>query len=166
MENSCSVGIQRIGFLLSTDFTVMQLPMKLHNKSQRRKAILDLKRKFRCGDPTAAGNIAATYREIGNRRRAFHWWQKAASLQDGDAWLEVGYCLQYGIGTKMNVRAAVRSYRNALAAYYITEYAKEEAQYHLAIALIDSGNHRSRREVRLLLQQAAEDSDFLQATDC
>jgi hypothetical protein len=63
------------------------------------------------------------------------------------------------------MHAAIRSYRNALAAYYIIEYALEEAQYHLAIALLESGNYRSRLEARQLLQQAAKDGDFPQATE-
>jgi hypothetical protein len=31
--------------------------------------------------------------------------------QDGDAWLEVGYCLQYGIGTRRDPTAAIRAFR-------------------------------------------------------
>lgn len=132
---------------------------------QCRKAILDLKKKLRGGESIALGNIAATYRELGNSRRAFYWWRKAASQLDGDAYVEVGYCFHYRVGVRKNVRTAIAYYRKALAAYYITEYAREEAQYHLAVALLDSGIHRSSQRVRKLLQQAAEDRDFAQAMD-
>lgn len=81
-------------------------------------------------------------RFIGGRKRLVS--------QDGDAYLEVGYCLHYGVGVRKNVRAAITSYRKVLAAYYITEYAREEAQYHLAITLLDSGIHRSSQKVRKL----------------
>lgn len=142
-----------------------QPPTNMRNKNQEKKAILDLKKRLRRGNPTAANNIAATYRQIGNNRRAFHWWQQAASPQDGDACLEVGYCFQYGIGTRRNMPAAIRSYRAALATSHICEYGREEAQYHLAIALLDSGTCRSRQEVLHLLQQAAKDGDFSQAAE-
>lgn len=128
------------------------------------QTIRELKKKLRRGDATAVNNIAATYREIGNRKRAFHWWRRAASLQDGDAWLEVGYCLQYGIGTRRNVRGAIKAYRKALVAYYISEYCREETEYHLAIALLDFSIKRSKNEIRQLLQQASEEGDFPQAT--
>ena len=61
-----------------------------------RVAIRKLRNKLRLGDATASNNIAATYRELGNFQRAFQWWRLTAGLKDGDAWLEVGYCLQYG----------------------------------------------------------------------
>jgi TPR repeat protein len=49
--------------------------------------------------------------------------------------------------------------------YYTTEFGQEEAQYHLAIALLDRGAGRDRREAARLLEQAAEDGDYSQATE-
>ena len=120
---------------------------------------------LRGGSSAASNNIAATYRELGNFRRAFHWWKRTAGPHHGDAWLEVGYCLQYGIGTRRDLAAAVRSYRQAIKTYYTTEFGQEEAQYHLAIALIDRGAGRDHYEVARLLTQAAEDGDYSQAAD-
>lgn len=130
-----------------------------------RLAIQKLKKQLRLGSPTAANNIAATYRELGNPRLAFHWWQRAAGPQDSDAWLEVGYCLQYGVGTRRNRAAAIRAYRRAIASEHTTEYGCEEAQYHLAVALVDRGVARSLREVERLLSLAAEDGDYSRATE-
>jgi hypothetical protein len=127
-----------------------------------RIVIQNLRKQFRRGDPIAATNIAATYRELGNTRRAFQWWRRASG-SDGDAWLEVGYCLQYGIGTRRNVAAAITAYRRTIASDHTTEYACEEAQYHLAIALVDRGGLGSRREVERLLTAAAGDGDYPQA---
>jgi TPR repeat protein len=131
--------------------------------NRHRVAIRELRNKLRLGDPTASNNIAATYRELGNFRRAFYWWRRTAGPQDGDAWLEVGYCLQYGIGTRRDPTAAIRAYRRAIRTYYTTEYGCEEAQYHLAVALLDRGDMRSRRDVKRLLSRAAEDGDYPQA---
>src|SRR5438067_2274767 len=69
------------------------------NKRQRLRAELSkLKAALRGGDSSAAHNLAATYRQLGNRRRSFHWWRRASETRGGDdAWLEVGYCRQYGM---------------------------------------------------------------------
>ena len=133
--------------------------------SKGRLAIQRLKKQLRLGSPTAENNIAATYRELGNRRLAFHWWRGTAGPHNGDAWLEVGYCLQYGVGTRRNAAAAIRAYRRAIASDHTTEYGCEEAQYHLAVALVDRRFQRSRREVERLLNVAAEDGDYPQATE-
>jgi TPR repeat protein len=115
-------------------------------------------------DPIAANNIAATYRELGgNARRAFHWWRQAAIPDNGDAWLEVGFCLQYGIGTRRNAAAAIKAYRRAIANDQTTEYGCEAAQYHLALALLDRGDLGSRREVERLLKAASGDGDYPRA---
>jgi TPR repeat protein len=102
-------------------------------------------------------------RELGNARRAFHWWRRAAIRDNGDAWLEVGFCLQYGIGTRRDAAAAIKAYRRAIANDHTTEYGCEEAQYHLAIALLDRGDLGSRREVERLLKTASEDGDYPRA---
>ena len=124
-----------------------------------------LRNKLRLGDATASNNIAVTYRKLGNFRRAFQWWRRTAGPHDGDAWLEVGYCLQYGIGTRRDPTGAIRAYRRAIRTYYTTAYACEEARYHLAVALLDRGEVRHRREARGLLARAAKDGDYPQATD-
>jgi TPR repeat protein len=127
--------------------------------NRHRVSIRELRNQLRLGDPTASNNIAAAYRELGNFRRAFQWWKRAAGPKDGDAWLEVGYCLQYGIGTRRNPTAAIRAYRMAIRTYHTTTYGCEEAQYHLAVALLDRGDTRHRREIQRLLTRAAEDGD-------
>ena len=91
------------------------------------RAIQQLKTEFRRGSSTASNNIAATYREASNLRRAFHWWRRTAGPEDGDAWLELGYCLQYGIGIRHNQTAAIRCYRQALKTQYISKFGQEEA---------------------------------------
>jgi TPR repeat protein len=139
----------------------------MRNPRRGRLALSKLKSKLREGDSTASNNIAATIRELGNFRRAFHWWRRTAEgPHNGDAWLEVGDCLHYGIGTRRDRAAAIRAYRRAIKTYYATEYDREEAQYHLAVALLDSGTTRYRREAAArLLNHAAEDGDYPQATD-
>src|SRR5215510_3728948 len=133
--------------------------------NRHRVAIRKLRNKLRLGDPTASNNIAATYRELGDFRRAFQRWRRTAGPNDGDAWLEVGYCLQYGMGTRRDPPAAIRAYRRAVRTYYTTEHGCEEAQYHLAVALLDRSDTRYRREIERLLTRAAADGDYPAAAD-
>lgn len=126
----------------------------MRDLNRQQLAIRRLRDKLRLGDATASNNVAAAYRELGNFRRAFQWWRRTAGPHDGDAWLEVGYCLQYGIGTRRDPTAAMRAYRRAIRTYYTTEYGCEEAQYHLAVALLDRGGMRYRREIKRLLSRA------------
>jgi TPR repeat protein len=129
-----------------------------------RAEIARLKRLVRSGDAVSIGNIAATYRKAGNRKRAFEWWRRAAGKWDGDAFLEVGYCYQYGIGVRRDQKAACLAYRAAIRSQWITEYAREEALYHLAIAYLDRGvGQRARRSAISLLREAAADGDYPQA---
>ena len=130
-----------------------------------RQAIQKLKRELRRGSSIASNNIAATYRELGNYRRAFHWWRRTAGPNHGDAWLEVGYCLQYGVGTRHDPNAAIKAYRKAIDSHHVTTtaFGEEEAQYHLAVAILDRGAARDLPEVRQLLTRAAADGDYPQA---
>jgi len=106
----------------------------MRSTSRRQRAIRKLKTELRRGSSIASNNIAATYREMGNLRRAFHWWRRTAGPNDGGAWLELGYCFHYGIGTRIDRNAAIKCYREAIKTYYTSEFAQEEAQYHLAVA--------------------------------
>jgi TPR repeat protein len=137
----------------------------MRDPNRNRLAIEKLKNELRRGSLTASNNIAATYREHGNLRRAFQWWRRTAGPRDGDAWLEVGYCLQYGIGTRRDAGAAIRAYRHAITLRETTDYGKEEARYHLAVALLDRSAARHRKEIERLLRRAGEDGDYPRAID-
>ncbi len=135
-------------------------------KTERIKyEIASLKKKLRTKDSCAENNLAAIYRELGNRKRAFFWWKRAVETWgDGDSLLEMGYCYQYGIGISLNKGKATQSYWKAILSNNCTEYGREEAKYHLAIALLDTGkNSISKRTVKKLLKEAAADGDFPQA---
>ena len=137
----------------------------MSSAEKHRLAIKKLKVDLREGSSIAANNIAATYRQLGNFRRAFHWWQRTAGTRDGNGWLEVAYCLQYGVGVRRNANAAIAAYRRAIASHAITMFGREEAQYHLAIALLDRRRSRPSRNVECLLAEASADGDYPQADD-
>jgi hypothetical protein len=115
------------------------------------------------GDCSAMSNVAAAYRILENFRLAARWYKRAAEHGDGDALTEWGYCLQHGIGTRKDERAAEQSYRAAIASKGITDYAREEAMYHLAVLLLCRQSASSRRAAANLLRAANVDEDYPQS---
>src|SRR5439155_9492924 len=132
----------------------------LGTRRDKRQALRWYRRACRAGRSTAALNIAIVHRDDRNLRLAFRWWRRAAELGDGDGAVDVGYCYQYGIGTRPRVRLACRMYKAALTSKIITASGREEAMYHLAVAYLDEG----RAGLALpLLVRAAADGDFPEA---
>ena len=115
------------------------------------------------GDSVAMANVAATYRVLGNYRLAARWWRKVAEQGDGNALTEWGYCLQHGVGVRRNTKAAERAYQAAITSKVITDYAREEAMYHLAVLFLDRHSASSRRAALKLLRLATADQDYPQA---
>jgi hypothetical protein len=115
------------------------------------------------GSTTAMMNVAAAYRILGNLRPTFRWFKKAADLGDGDALVEIGYCFQYGVGTQRDSQSAQRAYRAAIASRHITQFAREEAMYNLAVLLLSSRSSTARHAATRLLHRANADLDYPQA---
>ncbi|MBI5481273.1 MAG: hypothetical protein HY906_20610 [Deltaproteobacteria bacterium] len=72
----------------------------------------------------------------------------------------MGYAYQYGIGVRGNARAAKATYRAAIRSKTITEFGKEEAEYHLAVLLLDEGGRTNVVRARELLGAASADGDY------
>jgi TPR repeat protein len=115
----------------------------------------------RSGESMAMYNLGTVYRDAGKSVRAFQWWQRAAVMRDGDAAVDVGYCYQYGIGTRKNPANAKRMFRRAIASRDISQYGREEAMYHLAVQFIDEGKRQSA--LPLLKRAAADDDGYPEA---
>lgn len=92
------------------------LAMKLYRKAWKR------------GSHAAATNIAILYRETGNKRSMFRWYERVACAGDGSAQLEMAKCYLSGVGVRKDIQAALRCLAVASASDYITEYEREEAQ--------------------------------------
>lgn len=128
----------------------------------RRKdqAILWYRKAANWGNSGAASNLATVYRDAGKPGLAFRWWNRAAEMSDGEAAVDVGYCYYYGIGTTRNASAAYQFFRCAINSKGISQYGREEAMYHLAVALMDS---RQARSAIQLLRKANVDHDYPEA---
>ena len=108
-------------------------------------------------------NVAAAYRILEKFKFAARWYKRAAERRDGDAMTEWGYCLQHGVGIQKDERSAERAYRSAIASKWITDYAREEAMYHLAVLLLGRQSAAARRAAAKLLRAANADDDYPQA---
>jgi len=114
-----SMCLQALGYMYDVGEGVAAdkaLAMKLYKKAWKR------------GDHAAATNIAILYREIGNNRMMFRWYQRVAQAGDGSAQLEMARCYIGGTGVRKDIQAALRCLAVANASSYITEYEREEAQ--------------------------------------
>lgn len=93
-------------------------------------------------------------------RLAHRWFLRATKMGDGDAAMDAGYDYLHGIGVRRDLPSARRMLRLAVRSNRITQYGREEALYHLAIAEIDRG--RPDRAIPLL-QQVNRDNDYSEA---
>jgi TPR repeat protein len=132
----------------------------LGTKPNKRQAVRWYGQDVRNGGTTGAANLATIYRDAGDLRRAFRWWMRAATMGDGDAMGDAGYCLQYGIGTRRNITLARRLLRSAIAGRDISMWGREEAMYQLALTYLDAGKQRLAVP---LLTRAAADGDYREA---
>ncbi len=114
------------------------------------------------GDLLAWNNIAAAYRILESFPLSARWYRKTAEAGNGNAMVDWGYCLQHAVGVKRNDRAAELMYRSAIACQSITDFAREEAMYHLAVLLLGKPKP-NRREAKKLLLDASADGDYPEA---
>lgn len=134
--------------------------MGIYKRTERGMARLRFR--ARRGELIAASNLAAEYRILRRPSLAYRWWQKAIALQEnGDDLLELGFCLQHGIGVRRDPGRAAETYMKASRSSLSTEGAREEALYHLATLLLDRSG--GRRRAAELLRRANADDDYPQA---
>jgi TPR repeat protein len=129
------------------------------------EALLWFKRAYSQNDLCAAGNIASTYRDLGNNRRAIFWYQRAVALGDGDALVEVGCAYYKGIGVKRDPKHAVLCFRQAIKSKMITQAGRENAMFHLGFAFHEGrGVKKSDARAIRWFSKANQDGDHAEAT--
>jgi len=122
-ESGAALGdamcLQALGYMYDVGEGVVAdkaMAMKLYRKAWSR------------GSHAAATNIAILYREMGNNRTMFRWYQRVASAGDGSAQLEMAKCYLRGRGVRRNLQATLRCLAAAERSTYISEYERELAQ--------------------------------------
>jgi len=129
-------------------------------RRNRNQAIRWYRQAAKSGNSGAASNLATVFRDAGSAQLAFQWWKRSADMRDGDAAVDVGYCYQYGIGTRKNPAKAKLRFRRAIASKHVTQAGREAAMYHLALQYVDKGKLRYALP---LLKLATVDDDFPEA---
>lgn len=124
------------------------------------EALSWLGKAFRAGDTCAGQNIAITYREIGDLRTAVKWFRKSADAGDGDALIQLGIHYYWGRGVRKNPKAAIRCFRMASKAKFISEGGRDDAFFLLGVAYSEGGGVRtSIPGARRLFERANADND-------
>lgn len=101
-------------------------------EADRDRAMRCYKAAWRSRYAVAANNIAVLYREKGDRRAAFRWFERAAEAGDHGAYLEMAKCYQHGAGTRKSPDAAVRCLARVAGGMSVSEAEREEAEALLA----------------------------------
>lgn len=124
------------------------------------EALLWLRKAFHAGDLCAGQNIAITYREIGDLRTAVKWFRKSADAGDGDAQVQLGIHYYWGKGVRKNPKAAIRCFRMASRAKFISEGGRDDAFFLLGVAYSEGeGVRASIPSARRLFERANVDND-------
>ena len=95
-------------------------------RKNRVQALIWYRRAARQGDLSAYSNIAISYRDAGNARRARTWFARAVDRGDGGAAVDLAKLL-LETKRKSNTSAAVRYLKVAVKSKYISEDARSEA---------------------------------------
>jgi TPR repeat protein len=133
---------------------------------EREKAYLRThRRRFARGETWQADNAACSYRILGKHRLAFKWWLRGVQAGDGSCYLETGYCYQHGAGVPTDLKAAEAEYERCISGYYVSDYEREEAMFHLAVLKISSNGTKGKRAAVRLLEKASRDGDYPQASE-
>jgi TPR repeat protein len=89
-------------------------------------------RAARLGAVSAIHNVAIiSYRQLGKHRTAYRWFLRAAKV-GARPWLDLARAQLFGLGTRRDVRAAVRTLRRAERDAGISEGERQEARALLA----------------------------------
>ena len=119
------------------------------------------------GDAPTAYNIATIYRDCQKHALAFRWYQRAATMGDAGALLQVGLCQLFGLGTGRNLGIATTSLEaiERCDINSMSQRDREDAQYWLAIMRLLEGKRslKSLEQARTLLEAANADDDHEQA---
>ena len=131
-----------------------------HGSKNIQEALSWLRKAFKSGHSIAAQNIAITYRENGDLRKAVEWFRKSAESSDGDALVLLGVHYYWGKGVSKQPVTALRCFRTAMKSKFICEAGKEDACFWLGLAYFEGkGVPMSLRRAIELFERANVDDD-------
>ncbi len=86
------------------------------------------RRAYAKGVAIAASNMATIYRDEGNSKAEFNWYQRAAEAGDTDALVDLGVRYLSGKGVARNNKAAIACFEKVLRSKFVTEGGKNAAR--------------------------------------
>lgn len=113
------IGLARLAYMFDAG---------LGGTPDKTEAMRHYRRAWRRGSAAAANNIAILYRERGDHRAMFRWFQRCAQAGAADAHLELAKCYVSGIGVRRSLDHALRSLAAVLIAVDVFEASREEAE--------------------------------------
>lgn len=132
-------------------------------------AIYWVKKAIAQGNWSAAFNLGTIYRDLAKPKMAFRWYQRAAKMGDTDAFMQIGKCHLFGIGTKQDFGSALSSFEHVINADSATscQRSKENARYWIAVLRLIQGpkNPSALAQIRSHLEIANVDNDHEQANE-
>ncbi len=124
------------------------------------EALFWFRKAFNAGLIMSAANIAITYRDNGNFRKAVHWFRESVESGDDEALIQLGVHYYWGKGVEKDPVAAVRCFRRATRGKDISEAGRDNAFFYLGIAYCEGkGVKQSVATARQLFQRANIDND-------
>jgi len=126
------------------------------------EAISWTKKALKLGESSAAHNLATIYRDMGQLKKAFEFYDRAVALGHMDSLLEVGLTLYYGVGVKADRKAACKCFRKItiIEQNEVAQSTREDAFYMLGVAYLEgTGVKRSVVKARALFEKANKDED-------
>jgi TPR repeat protein len=124
------------------------------------EALFWFRKTFNAGEKMSAINIAITYRENSNYRKAVQWFRESVEAGDDDARVQLGIHYYWGKGVKKDPTAAVRCFRRAIRGKNICEAGRDDAFFYLGIAYCKlKGVKQSGPTARKLFQRANIDNN-------
>lgn len=131
-----------------------------------KQAIIWTKKAVKQNASCSAHNLATIYRDMGQYRRAFAWYQRSVQMGRLDSWLEIGVAFFYGIGVKKDPVEACRCFKKILGLkhWIISELEREDASFMLALAYLEGkGVRPSLARARIMLESADREGDHFAA---
>ena len=112
-------GWERLGYLLDVGYGV---------SVDKAEAMRCYRMAWRKRSTVAANNIAILYRERGNHRAMFRWFERGALEGDGSGYFNMAKCYLNGTGVRRSLEAAQRCLVIAVGHASIYEDEREEAE--------------------------------------
>lgn len=121
------------------------------------------------GNRSAAFNLGTIYRDLDKPKKAFRWYQRASAMGGSDAFLQVGLCYLFGLGTHRDYGSALSSFERIINddPANSCQRSKENARYWIAVLHLMRGKRskKSIAKIRSLLEVANADGDHEQANE-